>query len=474
MARAAARQISFADVELMRQGLRLEPLLEAISDFLDSRHEMIEQVRRDLICGLKKPRSGRRGLTARQVLRSLVLMRVKNWDYRELRERIADGLTLRQFTDFYCDPVPKHDAFNRGFNRLTPATLKAVNDLLVQAAVALGLEDGAKLRVDTTVLETDIHHPTDNTLLWDVVRVVTRLVGRLAKALNLRRIASFRDRRRSARRRMYEIQRMTTRQRQDRQTATYRELIGIAEEVVANAKTAVEKTARMRGKDPLADIALDALRDEIAHYCGLGERVIDQARRRVLDGEQVPNAEKIYSIFEPHTDLIKRGKVRTPVEFGHKVFLAESAKGLITQYEVLKGNPSDEVHVAPSLARHRRAFGRAPELYGADRGFFSEQNVATCVQGAVKTVCIPQRGGSKTPQRQAYERSAAFKQGQRFRAGIEGRISVLMRGRGMKRCRAEGAERFALLVGAAVLANNLMVVAALLAKRSARQRKATR
>src|SRR6202171_6205088 len=123
-----------------------------------------------------------------------------------------------------------------------------------------------------------------------------------------------------------------------RQTATYRELIGIAEEVVANAKTALEKTARMRGKDLFAAMTIDALRDEIAHYCGLGARVIDQARRRVLDGEQVPNAEKIYSIFEPHTDLIKRGKVRTPVEFGHKVFLAESAKGLITQYEVLKGN----------------------------------------------------------------------------------------------------------------------------------------
>ena len=117
---------------------------------------------------------------------------------------------------------------------------------------------------------------------------------------------------------------------------------------------------------------------------------------------------------------------------------------------------------------------RAPELYGADRGFFSEHNVATCVQGAVKTVCIPQRGGSKTPQRQAYERSAAFKQGQRFRAGIEGRISVLMRGRGMKRCRAEGAERFALFVAAAVLANNLMILAALLTKRSSRRSKAAR
>jgi len=474
VARATARQISFADVELMRQGVRLEPLLEAISKFLDSQHEMIEQVRRDLVRGLKKPCKGRRGLTAPQVLRSLVLMRVKNWDYRELRERIADGVTLRQFTDFYCDPVPKHDAFNRGFNRLTPATLKAVNDLVVQAAVGLGLEDGAKLRVDTTVVETDIHHPTDNTLLWDVVRVVTRLVGRLAKALEMRCIKGFHDRRRSAHRRMYEIQRMTTRQRQERQTTIYRALIGIAEEVVASAKTALEKTATMRGKDLFAAMAIDAIRDEIAHYCGLGEQVIDQARRRVLDGEQVPNAEKIYSIFEPHTDLIKRGKVRTPVEFGHKVFLAESAKGLITQYEVLKGNPTDEVHVAPSLKRHRRAFRRAPELYGADRGFFSEQNVAACVQGAVKTVCIPQRGGSKTPQRQAYERSAAFKQGQRFRAGIEGRISVLMRGRGMKRCRAEGAERFALFVGAAVLANNLMIVAALLIKQSSRRRKAVR
>jgi IS5 family transposase len=474
VARAAARQISFADVELMRQGVRLEPLLEAISKFLDSQHEMVERVRRDLVSGLKKPRKGRRGLTAPQVLRSLVLMRVKNWDYRELRERIADGVTLRQFTDFYCDPVPKHDAFNRGFNRLTPQTLKAVNDLVVLAAVGLGLEDGAKLRVDTTVVETDIHHPTDNTLLWDVVRVVTRLVGRLAKALKMRRIKGFRDRRRSAHRRMYEIQRMTTRQRQERQTTIYRALIGIAEDVVASAKSALERTATMRGEDLSAAVAIDAIRGEIAHYCGLGGRVIDQARRRVLNGEQVPNAEKIYSIFEPHTDLIKRGKVRTPVEFGHKVFLAESAKGLITQYQVLKGNPTDEVHVAPSLKRHRRAFRRAPELYAGDRGFFSEQNVTACAQGAVKTVCIPQRGGSKNPQRQAYERSEAFKQGQRFRAGIEGRISVLMRGRGMKRCRAEGADRFTLFVGAAVLANNLMVLARLLTKRSSRRRKAAR
>jgi IS5 family transposase len=230
----------------MRQGLRLEPLLQAISDFLDDQKDMIEQVRCDLIRGLKNAETGRGGMTPQQILRSLVLMRIKNWDYRELRERIADGCTLRQFTDFYCLPVPRHDAFHRGFTRLTSETLKSINDLVVQAAVELELEDGQKLRVDTTVVQTDIHHPTDNTLLWDVVRVVTRLIGRLAAALERPRIKGFRDRTRSARRRMQEIQRMTTRQRQEHQTGTYRELIGIAEEVVESARTALRPTWRSR------------------------------------------------------------------------------------------------------------------------------------------------------------------------------------------------------------------------------------
>ena len=472
MPRTAHAQVGFADWELMRQGLVLEPVLQAIADFLDDHEEMIETIRGDLQRGLKNPDTGRNGLTAQQVLRSLILKRVKNWDYRELRERIADGYTLRQFTEFYCQLVPKHDAFNRGFNRLTPDTLKAVNDLVVQAAVGLGLEDGSKLRVDTTVVQTDIHHPTDNTLLWDVVRVVTRLVGRLARALGRRRIKGFCDRTRSARRRMYKIQRMTTRQRHEQQTGTYRELIGIAEEVVESARRVLEKTNKARGKDVLADMAIEEIRKEIKRHCGLGSRVIDQARRRVLQGEQVLNAEKVYSIFEPHTDLIKRGKVQTPIEFGHKVFLAESAQGLITQYEVLKGNPSDEVHVAPSLQRHKQAFGRAPELDGSDRGFFSEQNLTSCTRHGVKVVCIPQRGGRKTPEREACEKSEEFKEGQRFRAGIEGRISVLFRGRGMKRCLAEGAERFELWVAAAVLANNLMNIAALMTRRSSRRRKA--
>ena len=174
---------------------------QAIADFLDDHAEMIETIRGNLRRGLKNPDTGRNGLTAQQVLRSLILMRIKNWDYRELRERIADGYTLRQFTGFYCQPVPEHDAFQRAFVRLTPETLQAVNGILVQAAVALRLEDGKKLRVDTTVVQTDVHHPTDNTLLWDVVRVVTRLVGRLADMIE-RRIKGFHNRTRAALRRM--------------------------------------------------------------------------------------------------------------------------------------------------------------------------------------------------------------------------------------------------------------------------------
>ena len=471
MPRSTKPQISFADWELLQQGIVLEPLLQNISDFLDDHEELIEPVRRDLQRGLKNPRTGRGGLTPQQVLRSLIVMRVKSWDYRELRERIADGYTLRQFTDFYCQPVPKHHAFNRAFNRLTPKTLQAVNELVVQAAVDLGLEDGQTLRVDSTVVQTDIHHPTDNTLLWDVVRVITRLIDCLAEAVQ-QHIQGFRNRTRAARRRMQEIQRLTPKERHERQTKKYRQLIGITDEVVNSARKVLQQTRKARGKNLVANLTIAELRKEIAHYCELGDSVIDQTRRRVLQGEQVPNAEKIYSIFETHTDLIKRGKVLTPVEFGHKVFLAESAQGLVTQYEVLQGNPGDDQQVEPSLKRHKENFGRAPELYSSDRGFFSETNVKSCKQKGVKVVCIPQRGGKKTAKRKAYEKSPAFKEGQRFRAGIEGRISVLFRGRGMKRCLAEGRQRFKVLVGAAVLANNLMRIAAMLSKRSSRRRRA--
>lgn len=461
MTRLAEPQISFADLEFLTQGIDLDPILKRISEILDDHPKIAKLVRKDLERGLKKPDLGRSGMTAPQVVRSLILMRVKNCDYRELRARIADGYTLRQFTGFYSQRVPMHDAFNRAFIKLRPATLQAINDLIVEAAVELGVEDGKKLRVDTTVVETDIHHPTDNTLLWDVVRVITRLIGRLGKLLP-KGVDNFPNRTRSARRRMQEIQRMTAKQRHRQQQKKYRHLIAITQQVVHHAQGILEKTKDPCAVDPMDDLVIGELRRKIDHYCQLGARVIDQSSRRVLKGEQVPTEEKIYSIFEPHTDLIKRGKIQKPMEFGHKIFLAESGRGLITQYRVLEGNPSDHIHVTPSLKRHQETFGWAPAWYSSDRGFFSDENIKECQEATVKLICIPQRGGKRTSKREAFEKSPEFKKGQRFRAGIEGRISVLFRGRGMKRCLAEGPERFEVLVGAAVLTNNLMIIAHLL------------
>jgi transposase, IS5 family len=283
--------MSFANLELLRQRARLVPLLQAIYDFLDKQPALGERVRRDLVHGLKQPDHVRRGLTAPQVLRALVLMRGEELGLSRTHRRWNSAASIHRFL---LRRVPKHDAFNRGFNRLTPATLKAINDLVVEAAVKLGVEDGSKLRVDTTVVETDIHHPTDNTLLWDVVRVLTRLLGRLAEALDLRRIAGFRNRSRAAQRRMYEIQRMTTRQRQgagSQQTAAYQALIAIAEEVVGGARMALDDTAAMRRKGPAHHPKHQGpARGDRALFGSRRTRVIEQARRRVLDGEQVPSA----------------------------------------------------------------------------------------------------------------------------------------------------------------------------------------
>ena len=165
MTRTAHPQITFADLEFIRQGVDLDPVLKKISEFLDHQPKIVRLVRQDLERGLKNPKTGRKGLTPEQTLRSYILRRIKDWDYRELRERIADGITLRRFTHFNSSPVPKHDAFNTAFNKLKPETVQEINDLVVQSAVNIGLEDGSKLRVDTTVSETDIHHPTDSTLL---------------------------------------------------------------------------------------------------------------------------------------------------------------------------------------------------------------------------------------------------------------------------------------------------------------------
>jgi len=300
--------------------------------------------------------------------------------------------------------------------------------------------------------------------------VLVRLIGRLREIVP-QDVPRFPNRKRAARRRMQKLQRMTAAQRKNQQLPAYKELLAITQEVLTNAGRAAEATRQSRGKTAVETLTLVSLHTEITEYCRLGLRVVDQARRRVIEQEQVPTSEKLYSIFEPHTDLIKRGKVNKPVEFGHKVFLAESARGLITQYHVLKGNPSDEDHVKPALNNHKDTFGSPPEVFAGDRGFDNQDNQKECVQAGVACPSIPQRGGQKTAEREALEKTPDFKKAQRFRAGIEGRISVLFRGRGMKRCLREGLEHFEVFVGVAVLANNLLVLATLINKKRDRRRR---
>jgi len=467
---AAIAQKNFADLELERQGVVLDSVLQSISDLLDQHGEVVEKVHRDLMRGLKRPDTGREGMSAERVLRAFVLQRVKNWDLRELRERIADGYTLRQFTEFNSDVVPSHHAFQRAFKRLRPETVRELNEVVVQAAVEMGIENGKTLRVDTTVVETNIHHPTDGGLLWDSVRVLTRLVKRLGKEIP-EVVEGFSDRCRRARRRMQELQRMSRQERRRQQRRKYQDLLKVTQEVIDKSRQVVGKIDKIQFLDSTKAAKCKALRDEVVHYCDLAEKVVNQASRRVLQEENVTADEKIVSIFEPHTEIIKRGKVTKPVEFGRKVFLAESAQGLITDYQVLEGNPRDDAQVDESLQRHQETFGQAPEVYAGDRGFYSESNLQICETAGVQLVSIPHRGGKKPPKLQAVEKSKEFRKAQRFRAGIEGRISVLFRGRGMKRCLLEGEERFELFVGAAVLANNLIMIAKHFEKKKVRGRR---
>jgi IS5 family transposase len=238
----------------MRQGVQMDPVLKQISTYIDQHPELVEAAAHQLKDGLKKSRTGRSGLTGAQVLLSWILMRIKNWDYRELAERIRDGFTLRLFTRFYSRPVPKHDAFHRGHRRLTPELVQRLNECLAQAAVKDGLEDGEAERGDTTVVETDIHHPTDASLLWDTVRVITRLLQQLRKIVP-HELPRYPKRTRAAKRRTQELQRMTASQREHQQVPKYRELIGIAEEALKNARHALEATKNSSGrtvKDALA------------------------------------------------------------------------------------------------------------------------------------------------------------------------------------------------------------------------------
>lgn len=453
------RQLTFADLEFQSQDSALDPILKAISNYVDAHPEWIEWVHEDLVRGLKNPKTGRRGLNAERLLRALILQRIKDWDYRELQERIAGDYALRGFTRFWMDGVPDHKAFHRGVNRLRPETVHALVEGVVKSAVDDRLENGKRVRIDCTAVETDIHYPTDGALLWDTVRVLTRLVFRLGERFP-ETLSDFHNRTRRAKRRAHELSRLARGKGKRRpMKPKYRDLIAVTEEVIRMAREATARVKDATFRDPLDVIVAATLPKQIEHFCHLGECVIHQTRRRVLYGETVPAQEKIVSIFETHTDIIVRGKARKPTEFGHKVFVAEMPTGLIADFRVLEGNPPDETLVPSVLEKHQQVFGATPKLISGDRGFYSDDNLKYCDDAGVGLAAFPQRGGKKSAEREAHEKSRTFKDAQRFRAGVEGRISVLFRGRGMARCRLHGRQRFEVFVGSAILANNLLKIA---------------
>lgn len=430
--------------------------LKAIDRILDANPRVTAWVAADLNRGLKSPAGARAKLTAEQVVRLAVLKQLKSWPYRELEERVDATPFLRVFTRFYGGAVPTFPTIERAIKRIAPKTWKKINDALVEYAVAKKVESGRTMRTDTTVIETNIAPPVDARLLNDTVRVLTRLMERAREACPQ---ASFRfaNRTRRAKRRAYQIVMAKGKNAAERRERWYRDLLKVTAEVLVMARACAEA---LRPLAATGNIEAKAHLAEIELYLGRGEQARSQCERRVLHGEKVPASEKIVSIFEEHTDIICRGKTQSPTEFGHKALVTTGRSGLITHYEVMRGNPGDDTLVEAMLDHHKERFGTAPEALTGDRRFHHAEAVAR--QAGVEKIALP-KPGVRNVLRRALEKTRWFRRLLRFRAGIEGVLSTLLRAFGLTRCPWRSWPSFQSYVGLAVVAYNLRCLAHALA-----------
>jgi IS5 family transposase len=428
--------------------LRLSPELAAIDRLLED-EELFCMIRDDL--ALRYPRTltaGRHSTPVEVILRMQVVRHLYDLSYEQTELQVSDSLVLRQFCRVYFQPVPDHTTLCKWSQEIQPETLQALNQRLLAIAVQAKLTGGRKLRMDGTVVETNIHYPTDSSLLADCVRVLGRTLQR-AKELIQEQSGltkeTFRNRTRSARRAARQIG-LLSRQGQEKTRATYRKLVHITQTTVRQAEQ-VFAVLQEQSEGPV-------LAETLATFLPRTLQVIDQAVRRVFQGEQLSPDEKIVSIFEPHTDIIRRGKARQPTEYGHKVWLGEVEGGFISQYQILDGNPQDDAQWQPTLERHIEQFGHPPWQASADRGVHSTDNEALAEELKVKRIILPQPG-KKSKARQQHERQRWFRRGRRYHAGVEGRISVINRKHGFKHCRNRSENGFASWVGWGAVANNL-------------------
>ncbi len=434
--------------------LEMEPEMAALDRLLDE-DDIFLRVKADL--SKRHPNSsrlGRRSTPVEVILRMLIVRRLYDWSFEATERNVSDSLVLRQFCRLYLEPAPEDTTLIRWAKLIGPETLEGLNERAVALAFARKLTRGRKLRTDATVVETDISHPTDSGLLNDGVRVLGRLMGKAKEVLE-GSAESFRNRTRSAKRLARQIAEGAARRRGEEakevSKEAYRRLIGVARaslKQASNVKQMLRSQARLGGR----------LADELEHFEGLLERVVEQTERRVLGGESVAAGEKLVSLLEEHTAIIARGKAGKRVEFGRKVWLDEVEGGIVSGYRVLEGNPADEKQLLASLKNHLRVFERPPWLVAADRGVYSSANEEAARDMGVERVALPKKG-AKNEKRRGYERQGWFRRARRFRAGIEGRISVMKRRGYLGRCPDKGEEGFLGWVGWGVLSSNLHAIA---------------
>jgi len=416
--------------------------LQMAARILDTHPEIAAFVQEDLLQGRRNDR-GRRGLSGDQVLRIALLKQIHGLSYRELEFHLQDSNAFRAFVGLGFKEQPSHQALQSNVKRIRPETWEAIHRVLIRFAQQEGIERGHTIRGDTTVVDAAIHEPSDSSLLWDCVRVATRLMHRMAKRKPaLRKV--FSDHTRRAKRRAYTIQ--FQRRRKD-MVSQYRDLIHVATAVRKDAAVVVEKAARVEALEPLVT-ELRALLPRL-------DQVLDQTRRRVLDKESVPAEEKIVSIFEAHTDIIVKDNRETL--YGHKVYLTGGKSSLILDCVIEQGNPADSTLIERSLERHIELFGQAPRQAAFDGGFASKANVATAKALGVEDIAFHKKSGLEISD---MVRSAwVFRRLRDFRSGIEGCISTLKRAFQMDRCTWRGLASFHAYVWNCVTSCNLIVLA---------------
>jgi transposase, IS5 family len=375
--------------------------------------------------------------------------------YEQLAFHLVDSAAYRAFARVPMGWKPNRSVPQRNIASISAAGWEEINRTLVVWARDRKLESGRKIRMDSTAVACDIHHPTDSELLYDCVRTVTRLLGALRKRRAGPRASgdetaeiSFRDHRRRAKRRRYKI----VNSRGENRREAYRDLLKVARKTHGYGRAALEATAGWA--DPKG-IALGAA---LEHYPELTARVIDQTERRVIRGESVPAEEKVVSIFEDHADIIKKGQ-REPV-FGHKIFPTCGPTSLILNCEVARGNPADVSRTTELLKEHRRVYGKYPRQVAADQGFYSRTNLDTAKEAGIRDVVFDRKGSLRIEDMAGS--SWIYRHLRRFRAGIEGCISRLKRIFGLRRCTWRGWNHFQQYVHASVVACNLLVLARLL------------